>query len=201
MHILRSKLDAVFAQRLAAFLRDHGVLAGVFHGLTSMGGYEMNPSRSLVVLFDKRDHERAKLLAAEFDETPSDPLDEDDAALEADLSRLDASITIACPVCGQKAPASLDPRSCSACGAELDATALVIEQHGPEALEACYRASDESINIAEEAGMPCPHCSYWLEGLPGRGRCPECGRAYDKFEITRRFLDDLSRGRFLGEHG
>ncbi len=33
----------------------------------------------------------------------------------------------------------------------------------------------------EQTVTHCLECGYWLRGLPGQGRCPECGNPYDKF--------------------
>jgi hypothetical protein len=43
----------------------------------------------------------------------------------------------------------------------------------------------------QSGGRLCMHCGFWLVGLPPRGRCPECGAAYD--------LDaDLQHWRIVG---
>jgi hypothetical protein len=43
----------------------------------------------------------------------------------------------------------------------------------------------------------CPSCGYSLEGLPGEGRCPECGRHYNQSVVV---LHGWARGQHASVH-
>lgn len=54
---------------------------------------------------------------------------------------------------------------------------------------------------AQTAGdLLCWECGYSLEGLPGSGNCPECGRTFD-VEATRKLWRDYSRRHGDGQPG
>jgi hypothetical protein len=53
--------------------------------------------------------------------------------------------------------------------------------------------STETIESAEIFPPEvCPICGYSLQGLPGQGICPECGKAYDSSELI---LHGWARGK------
>ncbi len=200
MFVLRSQLPPLQAQHLAAFLRAEGIVTGVFHPLTSLGGYDVRPPGSSVVLLHRRDEARAGALADEFDALPlPSPSDAADSEAALDLSRLPQSLTVACPHCQAAVVARDNPAACPACSHTLDITQLIVDQLGPEALAPCYDDEPAAV-FSDTAGVACPTCGYWLEGLERRGTCPECRNPYDKDAIVSAFLNDLSQGRLMGEH-
>ncbi|HRJ50243.1 MAG: hypothetical protein KF787_02525 [Phycisphaeraceae bacterium] len=195
MHTLRRHLDPVHAQRLAAHLRSEGVVAGVLHDITSMGGLDFRAPGSSLVLLDRRDAELAEALIREYEaDPPTAPIDE--SMEDADVTRLDPAIEVACPDCGGTIVASLDPRTCPACRGTIEVLRLVVEQHGPEALATLYE-DDSPGAFDDAAGVACPACGYWLGGLGRTGACPECATPYDKDILVTTFLNDLSARRYM----
>lgn len=193
MYTLRKNLDPVHAQRLASYLRDEGIVAGVLHDITSMGGFDFRAPGSSLVLLDRRDGELAEALLRDYEaDPPTTPIDE--TMEDPDVTRLHPSIEVACAECDGTIVASLDPSACPACGSPVDVLALVLDQHGPEALATLY--DDEPPgNFVDTAGVACPACGYWLGGLARSGVCPECAQPYSKDVLVTMFLNDLAARR------
>lgn len=180
MRTLLSGVPHALAQPVCDALLGDGIESRVVRPFTSLAGYGPTPPAEIVILNDD-DTTRALSVAAECmlaltNQSPGEP--------ELDLSRLSPALRVMCPACD----ASLDPRlgvdgtiAC-ACGARHDVVELIVNQHGPEALEGCT-ASLESLGDSPtlmHATVKCVHCGYELEGLARRGICPECGKPYDK---------------------
>lgn len=180
MRTLLSGLPHALAQPVCDALLAEGIESRVVRPFTSLAGYGPTPPAEIVILSDD-DSARALSVAAECmlalsSQTACDP--------ETDLSKLAASLRVSCPVCN----ATLDPRGASdgrltcACGTTHDAIDLIVDQHGPEALEGCTSGSvvEKDAPTLMHATVKCVNCGYELEGLARRGICPECGKEYDK---------------------
>lgn len=182
-----SRLDAEHA---AAFLRRRGapvVVVGDY--VNTMFGGLVAPKMLQVelMLLDPGQRERAEALLTEFDSVPieldPDWEDESCAALAgADLSVCD----LRCPNCRcELAVSSDDPERavCPACGKEYDVLELIVARDGPEALDA-FGVTDEVTPMTPATPRPrparCRECRADITMLPTRGRCPHCGRLFDK---------------------
>lgn len=196
MRNIRWYESAVRADQAAAFLRRHGILAGaVHHNIDFSGGMvaKFSGSGHGVSVIAKEQEAVARELLNEFEALPEDA---DDDLWEADsvpdLTRLDPAMLPACPSCGETLPADATLERCPACGAEVDVAGLVAAKHGPEALAACYDEPEPveelDADLIARTAIDCPNCSYALEGVGMRGRCPECGEGFDKEDIVRRML-------------
>lgn len=180
MRTLLKGVPHALAQPVCDALLGEGIESRVVRPFTSFAGYGPTPPAEIVILNDD-DTTRALSVAAECVlALASQPA----AEAEIDLSKLSPALRVACPACER----ALDPRlavestiAC-ACGARHDAIELIVNQHGPEALESCtesLESSGESPTLMH-ATVKCVHCGYELEGLARRGICPECGKDYDK---------------------
>jgi len=183
----------VMAEAAAAHLRANGVLAKVLGQMDTLGGISpmFTPrGQFILVIADKQDLEEATLL---LEELASDPPANDDwhESVDPDLSRLDPELAPTCPSCGRLLPLDERLEHCPSCGRGADVVGLLVERHGPEVLDPCYEAHEREIPemLVDRAPLACPRCRFSLFGLEARGRCPECGQAYDKRALIRDFLD------------
>ncbi len=189
MEVVARFHDAVAAQQLVSYLQAHGVAASTEGGLLESFGPIVGAFKGqyAVGVLNKNDLQEAKKLTAGFlsqspvlDETWEHDVD------EPDLTLLDPALLPSCPSCGLKLLSPPPNARCPSCSAELDLVALIIEAHGPEALEDCYPKPTvaDSDSDSEQAirmmDIPCSRCRYSLRGLDRRGVCPECGQPYDK---------------------
>lgn len=188
MRRLRTFISETEANACAMFLRSHGIAAGVLgqHAANLFPrnrriGYRIE----LMLLMDSQ-WERAQELLAEYDANPIELESAWEEQTEPDLSKLDESITHAdCQRCGEPFPLDGSVGHCPGCQAELDIVECIIETHGPEALVDCYPSSHSAFDAAM-LDLPCVHCEQTLKGLPPRGKCPRCGKVYDKEAMLRK---------------
>lgn len=197
MYILLRDVEPLDAQRIASYLLAEGVIAAPVHDMTAMG-YNARPT-SRVMLLDGRDKELAARLVAELEQLPRTPALEGGEE-EPDLSQLDRAMVVRCDSCSAEMRANAGHAACPVCSAEVDIADLVVQEHGPEALEACYPRED-SIVVKPGSGVPCLKCGYWLAGLGVVGVCPECSTTYDKKRTVEMFLRRLSQGRYMADPG
>jgi hypothetical protein len=158
------------------YLVQNGVPAQVVGGNTdSAMSWGRNGGAYEVVLAARDDVELANFLLEQWTNEPVELQgDLDDHALP-DLSVLDAGLAPPCPNCGQTLPLDAAVQACPACGAAVDVAALIVQEHGPEVLDACYDASpssDELMGFASD-DQPCPACGGRINDA---GRCSGCGR-------------------------
>jgi len=185
MDVVVRMQDSVSAQQLVDFLRAQGVACTVAGGLLDSAGpfSGVFKAQYSIVVLDRSSLTRARELTAEYLATLPD-LDESwEADSEPDLSLLHPSLLPRCPACSYALLALPADSSCPACHKPMDLLALVLAEHGPEALIECYEPRERSPDDEEALramDLPCPGCRYSLRGLDPRGRCPECGRPYDK---------------------
>jgi hypothetical protein len=189
------------AQGAVKALRAAGFKATVVGDLTVLGsGSTVNRAPLYdVVIDDTADHEAAGRVIEDFDANPmtADPGWEDTAAAP-DLSRLDPTLEIPCPICSfdlrALAPPSGGDVTCPGCGGSVDLIRLILARHGPEALASCFPEPEDAIAAAltgsdaavDAAPLCCSRCGYSLSGLPQVSHCPECGLAYSKRRMLRK---------------
>lgn len=194
MLILRETFDSVSAAAIAAYLRGRGVIAGVIHEVSAVQ-WQLGLKGARIAILHKDEEPRTLGLIEEYRSHPPSAEEHGDGDDNPDLALLDPLVRIACPSCNASLQACKNPATCPTCGSEIDAIGLLIDQHGPEVLDPCYENSN-GVEFADEAGLNCPSCGYWLEGLPRRGICPECAMSYDKDAIVAAFLNNLAHGTF-----
>jgi len=145
MKVIARFHDAVTAQQFVSYLLAHGVSASTEGGLLESFGPIVGAFKGqyAVGILQKEDLSQARILAEQF--LQQQPVLEDawEHNVEPDLSMLDPALFPTCPTCGLELLTIPADSHCPSCSTELDLVALVIEQHGPEALADCY--PDESI--------------------------------------------------------
>ncbi|MFI4917096.1 MAG: hypothetical protein ACIAS6_11395 [Phycisphaerales bacterium JB060] len=150
------------------------VVGGNSDGMNSWGFGRSSGSYE-VVLGSKSDGELATYLLEEWDREPMEMEGELDDHAAPDLSVLDASMAPKCPACNEYLPLVASLEDCPACGATVDVAALIVKEHGPEALHECYDATPSVEELAEMDAKPsaCPACGG---PIGDRGVCGWCGR-------------------------
>lgn len=186
----------VQAEAAASYLRSCGVPAQVVgHHLAEAVNRGLGFKALDVVVRSNEDRARAKQLLEEFDRTPPTPDEGWEDRTEPDLSRLSPELIPDCPSCGVVLPANSAAKVCPSCGEEVDIVSLILDAHGPEALEPCYdeapaaavitaptpSASPRDPALAGERLTPraCSTCGVVLHDAGPRGRCSACGSLYD----------------------
>ena len=191
MYRLRTYPDLVRAELAAAFLRREGVLARAFDTALDIAGPFAGSSMvgaATVAIAVERERARAAELLDQFDTEPIE-LDADwELDTEPDLTRLDPSLRLRCPNCRHELPRGHGPAvTCPNCRTTHDLAALVLDQHGPEALAPCY-PDDEPPRFDDAAlaaaAMDCPACGSPIDNLPVTASCPRCGRGFDKRAVA-----------------
>lgn len=191
---IRRYTSHIAAQEAALALRCSGIIAAVVSDSDAIarivGGAGVGAHA--VVIEDASARVRARGVLAELEAHPvrADPEWEDTAAAP-DLSLLDPSLPVPCPLC------SYDLRAlggalggeviCPECGGRVDFVRAILERHGPEALARCYPEPEDMISeeVVRSAALVCRRCQYPLGGLPAESHCPECGLAYSKRAMLR----------------
>lgn len=178
---LRRYASRLHAEHAAMRLRERGITAtvvGDYVNLIFGGPLAPRMLQVELMLLDTERRDEAEAVLAEFESEPIelDPGWEDQAFTElagADLSAFD----LECPTCAFDL-AGLEPAGmCPECGGEYDAAMLIVARYGPEALAAIF----EDAPAPEPARrFACRECRADLTASPTRGRCPSCGRLYDK---------------------
>jgi hypothetical protein len=187
---IRSFSSAALADAAARFLRAHGVHvrtsgriggSGIL-GAVGHGEYEL-------MLLDESQFDVVERLLSGWN-AGEERIDDVDLEAQArpDLSRLSPRHRPRCPGCGVLLHGSYAVLSCAGCGHHVEIERLIVDQHGPEALVACYPEEPEQLpaELIRSAKLDCPVCQYPLDALANDGTCPECGTGYSKTELLQR---------------
>lgn len=191
MERVRRFADELRADQAAAYLRAHGVAAEVVghHTQRLLGmGHLRNPWTGFDVVVQRGGREQAELLLEEMERsTPQFEEGWEDEASRVDLSMLDESLhAVSCPECGEGLALDATVEACPECGESVDVVELVVQAHGPEALDGEVPSVARAPHRETREEMACGECGSDLSGLPVRGRCPGCGALFDKQEMRRR---------------
>lgn len=174
MEVVGRFANPIEAMHFVAFLRDAGVPdARIFNQGEPYPGL-----LGIDVAVGSDDATRGAALYEEFKRTPVvRDLNPDET--KPDLSALDPALAPRCPRCRHRLPLEA-VTFCPSCGAGVDVAGLIVAEHGPEALAACYPSPASADDEGPDLQSHCPACSYSLVDLPREGKCPECGMAFDK---------------------
>lgn len=156
------------------YLVQNGVPAEVVGGNmdgTLSWGWGRRSGTYEVVLGASADAELAAYLLEQWASEPVELEGDLDDHAAPDLSVLDPEMAPPCPECGARLPLSVSLEACPACGAPVDVAALVVAEHGPEALHDCYDATPNVNELA--ADEPCGACGG---PIGDKGLCGWCGR-------------------------
>lgn len=188
MERVRRYADEMRAEQAVVALRAHGIGATVVghhtQPLISMGKID-NPWVGFDVVVGRGDRERAEEVLREHDATVAEFEEgwEEEASRVA-LRELDAEVYgVSCPGCGEWLGLETDLERCPGCGEDVDVVELVVTVHGPEVLEGVESASVVRLERMRRDVTRCAECGGDLDGLGLRGRCPGCGRLFDKDEM------------------
>lgn len=159
------------AQSAALHLIEHGVLAGVIED--GLGKGELYPGMALGAAGLAGGAPRFRLVLADPDDREAAELlleEFDEHPMELDEGWEEQALEAGDPD---------DPRGPGA-DPELPAS------------DAPVRV-DLDPGLLRELPLRCHRCGYPLRDLAVRGRCPECGAAYDKAELLGLLIDPSSR--------
>ncbi len=203
MHLVRRYQKVFEAESMATALREQGINCAVVghHTQAAIGveggrlpwfGYDL-------VVLHKQDIETARDMIEELQGELVEPDEGWEDASRPDLGALTGTGTIVtCPSCDSALPLDASLETCPKCDEPVDVVDRLVEQHGPEILDACYgiepaqRGSRVNAMNAPEPDydpalvrLPCASCGTMLgEGISGR--CPSCGTLFDKRDMLGR---------------
>lgn len=169
----RSAMHAVAARD---YLVQNGVPAQVVGGNHDAAMFEgRNGGAYEVMLRTRADAKLATFLLEQWSQEPVEMEGELDDQATPDLSELDPELAPPCPKCAMPLPLDASLAECPACGQAVDVAELIVDKHGPEALDACYEASVSSDELME-LGTPDSACAACGGPTDEHGACGWCGR-------------------------
>lgn len=168
--------SAVRAIAVRDYLVQNGVPAKVVGGHAdawdawgrSVGPYE-------IVLGSAQDARLARHLLEQWHDEPIELTGGLDEQALPDLSVLDEAMAPNCPECGHRQPLDAGLVACPSCGCDVDVAALIVDAHGPEALDACYDSEPSSDEFLSQYDSP-PACARCGGPMGEYGACSWCGR-------------------------
>lgn len=177
---LRRFASRLQAEHAAMFLRRNDINAIVVgdYVQVSMGAATPKMLQVELMLLDADRRDEAEALLLEFDSEPIE-LDPDwETESQPELAGLDLSqFDLSCAFCGYDLAGLEEAGVCPECAAAYDHLGLIVARHGPEALEALYAGVPALAWVKRDR---CRECGGDITNLPTRGRCPNCGRLFDK---------------------
>lgn len=197
MYRLHNYTSTIEAQQVVNWLLSHGVLAAIVDSHSStlgpIAGFisRYGQGQVTVAIAYERQRDEAEILLELLADEPAEYESGWEHQSVPDLSLLDPAMLPPCPGCGVTLGAV---ERCAACGVAVDVLSLIIERHGPEAIEPLIEldqgagsgVSDETL---ERAAADCPGCGSPLDGLPVTGTCPNCTVAYNKRTLYEAILE------------
>jgi predicted RNA-binding Zn-ribbon protein involved in translation (DUF1610 family) len=201
MHQVRRYQRVFEAESMATALREHGINCAVVghHTQAAIGmeggrlpwfGYDL-------VVLHKRDIETAKAMIAELESERVEPEEGWEDAARPDLSALEGTgVAVHCAACAAALPLDAQLRRCPSCAEVVDVVDRLVEEHGPEALDACYGLEPYETEVSAQAApepdydpamvrLGCPACGTVLP-QETTGRCSTCGTLFDKRDMLGR---------------
>ncbi len=187
MERVRRYADEMRAEQAAGALRAQGIDARVVghhtQQLISMKLASRWLGFDVVVASGDRERAEAALLEHESSDAEFEEGWEEEAS-RVSLRDLDAEVYgVSCPGCGEWLGLETERERCPGCGDEVDVVELVVKVHGPEVLEGVEPEEVVMLERTRRGVTRCEECGEDLDGLGMRGRCPKCGRLFDKDEM------------------
>lgn len=169
----RSAMQAVAA---CDYLVQNGVAAKVVGGNNDAALFVgRNGGPYEVLLGTPSDANLASYLLEQWKSEPVELDGELDEQALPDLAVLEASMAPPCPGCEKPLPLDATLTVCPGCQTPVDVASLIVDLHGPEALDACYEPSPSTEELLA-MGAPDRVCRACGGPVDERGSCPWCGR-------------------------
>ncbi len=178
MEFLARFASPIVAEHAASYLRANGVQAHVVGHLDVLSG--VSPSlfhdggQFIVVIADAQDREMAQLLLEEMADEPMELEEDLESAARIDLASLPGDLAPVCPGCGVVLALDQRVHHCPSCGTSVDIEALIVDQHGPDAIADALEAA-----LHSGAERLCPACGGRL-AHDGAEACPACDARADR---------------------
>jgi hypothetical protein len=165
--------SAVHAVAARDYLVQNGVPAQVVGGNTDASIFSVRNSGAYeVVLASNADAKLATFLLDQWSQEPVEMEGDLDDHATPNLGALDPAMAPPCPNCSALLPLDASLPACPNCGEPVDVAALIVDVHGPEALDACYESSMSSDELMQ-MGASCSACGGPVND---HGACGWCGR-------------------------
>lgn len=168
--------SAVHAVSARDYLVQNGVPAQVVGGNSDAAMFQgRNGGPYEVMLLARADAKLATYLLEQWSQEPVEMEGDLDDHAAPDLSLLDPSMAPSCPNCSAGLPLDALLAACPKCSSPVDVAALIVSEHGPEALDVCY---EDSISTDELLAMQVqiPACAACGGPVNETGACGWCGR-------------------------
>lgn len=178
---LKRFANRLHAEHAAIFLRRNGVdaiVVGDFVQDLLGGSFAPKILQVELMLSDASQKDDADRLLEEFENVPIELEPDWEQEAQPELSGVDLSpFDLTCLGCSYNLAGLARIGLCPECGHEYDFVSLIVTRHGPEALASLFaHAPDHTW----KPRVRCNECRRDITDLPVRGRCPACGKLFDK---------------------